>query len=206
MSDYESLGAPMLIAALVASGNDVSDVTLKKATNFLRTRGINGIQDLSRGDLEELGLTNAEEIGRILAAFELGRRAGGSNKGQKKKASRASDIARDFEYLRDENQEHLCAVFLDSQNGRLGTKTIHIGTLTMTVVSARDVFREALRLGASGVVVVHNHPSGDPSPSPEDIATTKKLSEGGKLIEVDIVDHIIIGHHSYFSFAEKKML
>ena len=76
----------------------------------------------------------------------------------------------------------------------------------MTVVAARDVYREALRLGASGVVVVHNHPSGDPSPSPEDIATTGKLAEAGKLLEVDLIDHIIIGHHGYFSFAEKKML
>ena len=204
--DHSTLSAADLLAILSAENEGMTGEVLPKATEFLRARGINGLSDLCRADLEQLGVCDQELMNRLLAAFELGRRSGSSNKGEKKKASRASSIANEFAYLRNENQEHLCAAFLDSQNGILGTRTIHKGTLTMTVVAARDVYREALRLGASGVVVVHNHPSGDPSPSPEDIATTGKLAEAGKLLEVDLIDHIIIGHHGYFSFAEKKML
>lgn len=206
MTDHGSLSAADLLAILSAENEGMTGQVLPIATDFLKSRGIHGLSDLCCADLEQLGLTDRALIGRLLAAFELGRRTGSSNKGQRKQLSRASEIARHFEYLRHENQEHFCAMYVDAKMGMLGLKTIHIGSLSMSIVSSRDVFREALRLGASGVVVAHNHPSGDPAPSPEDIAVTQRLSEAGQLLEVELIDHIIIGHHNYFSFSEKKMI
>lgn len=206
MNDHSSLAAADLLAILAAENEGMTGKVLPTARDFLKSRGINALGDLCQADLEELGVCDDAIMNRMLAAFELGRRAGSSNKGELKHISRASEIAKSFEYLRNENQEHLCAMFFNSRMGVLGTRTITIGTLTQSLVGIREVFREALRCGASSVVVVHNHPSGDPQPSPEDIAVTQRLKEAGELLDVALIDHIIIGHHTYTSFAETHKL
>jgi DNA repair protein RadC len=94
-------------------------------------------------------------------------------------------------------------VYLNAKNGILGTRTIHVGTATTSLVGVRDVYREAIREGATQIAVVHNHPSGDPTPSIEDIDVTDKLVEAGKLMDVHLIDHIIIGHHTFVSLKEK---
>ncbi len=200
------LSASDLLALLGGCDEDKAQELLPLATSLLASRGINGLVDLSIADLAELGETDPILTVRLLSAVELGRRSGVSNKGERKTISRAADVARHFAYLQDEGQEHLCAMFMNVKNGVIGSRTIHVGTLNMSVVGAREVFREAVRCGASSVIVVHNHPSGDPEPSPEDLESTASLVAAGKLLDIPVLDHIIIGHNRHVSFKERKLI
>ncbi|MCH8979189.1 MAG: DNA repair protein RadC [Armatimonadetes bacterium] len=138
------------------------------------------------------GLEKFEVLQR-LAAIEIGRRAAMADHGDTVLLADSAKVAEHFASLRDEIQEHFCAAYLDSKGAILSTKTIHIGTVNMSLVGPREVFREAVREGAASIIVVHNHPSGDTTPSPEDIAVTQKLAEVGELLDIPLLDHLIIG-------------
>lgn len=142
------------------------------------------------------------EVLRLQALIELGRRAGMAAKGDAEVVDQAADVYRLLKHLGREKKEHFCAILLDSQNAIIRTCTIHIGTLTMSVVGPREVFREAIREGASSIIVAHNHPSGNTDPSPEDIQVTDQLVSIGKMLDIPVVDHIIIGSHGYKSLRE----
>ena len=139
------------------------------------------------------------EAARFFALLELGRRTAEAGRGEPQYINGPGDVAEMFAYLRDERKEHICAVLLDTKNKVLKTTTIHIGTVSASVVGAREFFREAVREGASSVIAVHNHPSGDPSPSPEDYEVTKVLAEAGKLLDIPLLDHVIIGEAEHRS-------
>ena len=103
-------------------------------------------------------------------------------------------------------REEFRALFLDSRNRLLDVVTISVGTLDSSIVHPREVFRAAIRAGSASLIVAHNHPSGDPTPSPEDLAITRRLCTAGALIGIDVVDHIIIGDNVYVSLKEKGLL
>lgn len=201
-----SLSAGDLLSLIGSPDSPAAQELLPRATSLLAARGINALADLSPADLAELGEHDESLVLRLLAAVELGRRTGLSNKGEKKAIGRAKEVAAHFAYLQDEAQEHFCAMFLNSKNGVIGTRTIHVGTLNMSIVGAREVFREAVRMGASSLIVVHNHPSGDPDPSPEDIECTQALVQAGKVLDIPLLDHIIIGHNRHTSLKERKLI
>ena len=102
-------------------------------------------------------------------------------------------------------QEHLRVVLLDTKNHVLGTPTVYIGNLSMTMVRVSEVFREAIRQNAPAIIVVHNHPSGDPSPSPDDVAVTKRIVNAGKGLDIEVLDHLIIGQQRYVSMKERGL-
>ena len=111
-----------------------------------------------------------------------------------------------MEKLRHEEQEHVILIALDGKNQLLGEQLISKGTFNASLVTPREVFREALRLQAVGIILLHNHPSGDPSPSLDDIPTTRNLWKAAETTGVAFLDHIIIGDHRYFSFREQDMI
>ncbi len=165
-------------------------------------------RDLSPADLHRVAGLEAYEAGRVLAALELGRRIGLATQGERATVvANSKDAYEVFRNLADEKQEHFCAAFFDSKGALITRKTIHIGTLNMSVVGAREVFREAVRHNAASVIVAHNHPSGDPTPSPEDVRVTRMLKEAGELLDVPVLDHLVIGHNGrYTSLQERGML
>ncbi len=167
---------------------------------------ISEIADLSLTELEKAAGYTGFEATKFMATLELGRKAGLAGKGDPKCITGPAEVYELLEHLKHEKKEHFCAVFMNSKNGILCWRTIHIGTVNMSVVGPREVYREAIREGASSLIVAHNHPSGDPTPSPEDIEVTKKLSEIGELLDISLLDHIIIGHHGYKSLKELKFL
>lgn len=186
-------------AATTAQREDV-------ARALLRRYGIHYLGDLGRTDLQELtGLKEFDAV-RVLAALEIGRRSGLSAKGQPKIITKPADVAVLFEHLKDERREHFCAVLLGTKGGVIGIRTIHIGTLDSSIVGPREFFREAVREGASSIIAVHNHPSGDPTPSPEDIQMTLKLKTIGEILDIPLRDHVIIGHHEFVSLATRGYL
>jgi DNA repair protein RadC len=105
-----------------------------------------------------------------------------------------------------EKREHFLAVLLDTKNRVLRTETISIGTLDSSLVHPREVYRVVVREGAACWIAVHNHPSGDPTPSPEDIAITKRLKDAGELLGVPLIDHLILGDGNYTSLRERGYL
>lgn len=144
---------------------------------------------------------------RFLSAFHLGRRCGESNAGERPLVNDPDAI---YEHLmrkyKGERQEYFLAILADAKGKLIKVAEIHKGTLTASLVGPREVFREAVKEGAASVVVAHNHPSGDPEPSPNDLAITEKLKQVGDMLDITLLDHIIIGAHSFFSMKRKGLI
>lgn len=111
-----------------------------------------------------------------------------------------------MEDMRHMEQEQLYAMFLDTKNGLIKDIMISKGTVNASVASPREIFIEALKHRAVGIILAHNHPSGDPTPSREDCLLTKRVKEAGSLIGIQLLDHVVIGDHSYSSFKKEGML
>ncbi len=108
--------------------------------------------------------------------------------------------------IADPNKEFFMALYLNTKNGILKQEVISIGSLNANIVHPREIFKTACMISASSIIVAHNHPSGDPSPSREDIDLTKKLVESGKMIGIEILDHVIIGYDKNYGFRESGVL
>ncbi len=109
-------------------------------------------------------------------------------------------------YLEGTDREHFVVLLLDKKNKVIGINTVAIGSLSSTVVHPREVFKPAILANAAAIICAHNHPSGDPTPSPEDKATTRKLVEAGKILGIQVLDHIIVGDERAYSFADEGCL
>lgn len=110
-------------------------------------------------------------------------------------------------YLDGVDREHFCIAMLDRKGNLLGLNTVSIGTLSSSVVHPREVFKPAIVIGAASIILCHNHPSGDTTPSREDIDVTRKLIEGGKILSIEVLDHVIIGEETkYCSMKERGLM
>jgi DNA repair protein RadC len=143
-----------------------------------------------------------------LAAFELSRRIQVQSKWYSdKKITSPQDVADIFiPLLRDEIKEHFIVVCLNSANKIIRYETISVGNLNSSVVHPREIFKAAIENNSASIILVHNHPSGNPEPSNEDISITKKVVESGKIMDIPVFDHIIIAGSGFTSFVEKRML
>ena len=204
----ESVSLVELLTLMVT--REVSDVERNEPNvrQLFRDYHAAMFKDLSHQELKSAGGLEHFEATRLLAAVELGRRAGIASQGPKSEPVTSSEMAYDvFKHLSDQKQEHFCAAFFDSKARLIAQKVVHIGTLNMSVVGAREVFREAVRHNAASVIVAHNHPSGDPEPSPEDIKVTQSLKKAGELLDIPLLDHLVIGQEpKYVSLNERGLL
>lgn len=161
------------------------------------------MSDLGAIEMEEL--TSIPGIGKskaatVLAAIELGKRIATSPGARRLSASSADEVAGLFmETLRYEKKEHFKSVMVNSRGDVISIDDVSVGELSSTVVHPREVFRQAVRRSAAGLIFVHNHPSGDPTPSEEDVLTTKRLIAGGEVLGIRVLDHIVIGDGAYAS-------
>lgn len=151
------------------------------------------LADINTHELHHHGGLEPFETLRILAAMEIGRRAASIKGKVSREITSVEDAFQFFQNLRSDRQEHFCAAYLNTKGVVIASRTIHIGTLNMSLVGVREVFTEAVRSSAASLIVAHNHPSGDPTPSPEDIQITRKLAEVGELLDIPLQDHIIVG-------------
>ncbi len=145
------------------------------------------------------------EAAVLSACFELGRRLYRPEGGQRT-LSQAQDVhavARDLELVR---QEHFVAFYLDARNRVLARETISVGSLSASIVHPREVFGPAIDRRAASLIVVHNHPSGDPEPSTDDLALTRRLVEAGDLLGIAVLDHLIIGRGTYVSLKSRGFM
>jgi DNA repair protein RadC len=168
--------------------------------------GLGGLARAPISDLQqEYGLGEAKVI-TLKAAFELGRRLTIASPDDRLQIRTPADAAN---LLMGEmsalEQEQLRVVLLDTRNRVIEMKMIYQGSLNTTQVRVAELFREAIRRGAAAIIVAHNHPSGDPSPSPEDVSITRAIIEAGKLLDIDVLDHLVIGHQCYVSLKERGL-
>lgn len=204
MHGAETLSDAELLAILLGSG-----LRGKNAIQLARDLLHDGFASLVRCDAGQLAKRSgvgAAKATRIIAAFEIARRL----------ASNRSDGPPDFDadlfgrtlIIRSAsmNQERLGALLLDSRNRIIRDREIYVGTVDRAIVSTRDVIRLALDANAVGVVLYHNHPSGDPSPSSEDIAYTRRTRDSLHLIDIELVDHLIAGAHTFASMKRKGLI
>ena len=119
----------------------------------------------------------------------------------------SDDVYRHFKDIcENQDREHLYALFLDTKHAPIGMNHVAMGTLNTTIVHPREVFKCAILLNAACLVIVHNHPSGDPSPSQEDRILTTRIADAGQLLGITLLDHVVIGNGRYFSFADHGLL
>jgi len=143
----------------------------------------------------------------LRAAFEIGRRLSSRRLRVGQPIQSPADVHRHFyERLRDSRHERFLAVLLDSRHRVTGEVLISQGTLTASLVHPREVFRSAVQEAAAALVLVHNHPSGDPAPSPEDQEVTDRLASAGEILGVRVLDHVVVAEHGYHSFREAGLL
>jgi DNA repair protein RadC len=197
-----------LLAILLRNGT-ASESAIEVARRLLTSFG-NDLFELARSNWRELALQKG--IGpvkslTVIAALELGRRCRLAEAKTKPKITNSGDAAALLEpILRDLTHEEFWVIILNRANRVMGLKPISKGGISGTVVDPKLIFHEALHAKASGLILAHNHPSTNPRPSESDIQLTRKLKEGGRLLEIAVLDHIIIAGSSFYSFADEGAL
>lgn len=202
----ENLSNEELLAVLLKTG--YKEISSKELASMILS-SLTRLSDLK--DINYENLITRKGIGRskactILAAIELSKRIEEDKRELKKRKLVSSEMV--YQYYQpkigDKKQEHFYVVYLDNAKNIIRDKLLFIGTNNYSVVHPREVFKEAYMLSASAIICIHNHPSGNIFPSREDIEITKKLEEVGLLLGIKVLDHLIIGNNSYYSFLENK--
>jgi DNA repair protein RadC len=200
----ETLSDAELLAILLGSGTREKNA-IQLARELLR----DGLVMLGCSSTEAMARTRgvgAAKATRIAAAFEIARRVAAGDPEDGVRYDDAIVGRALMSRYAHESQEHLGAVLLDSRQHVLKQCEIFVGTVARALVSSRDVVRVALEVNAVGVVLFHNHPSGDPAPSAEDLSFTKKVQQSLSLVDVDLVDHLILGAQRYCSMRGRGLL
>jgi len=202
----ETLSNSELLAIVLRTGNKKESV-VSMANNLFNKYNVKFLSRLDIGTLKkELGIGDAKAC-QIVACFELGRRLAKFKTDKKKPVKNARDMAKIFiPEMSSLKKEHFKGVFLDSKNRIIKEETIFVGSLTESVVHPREIFQIALNENAAALILIHNHPSGDPTPSEEDIKITKELVKAGNILGIPVLDHIIIGNNNYVSLKEKDLI
>jgi DNA repair protein RadC len=203
----DSLSDAELLAILLRSGTR-GGTAVDVAKSLISANG--SLERLASRSFSELkrhhGMGEVKAVS-IVAAFELGRRSAVRNAGRRTLVRSPEDVARIYQpLLRDLKQEVFKVLLLDSANHLLRDVKVSEGILNSSLVHPREVFRHAILEPAASVILLHNHPSGNPEPSPEDLQITRQLVEAGKIMGIPVHDHLIISPSSFTSFAERGLI
>ncbi len=204
----EALSNPELLAILIRTGSrEDSAIDLARRILSLDERGIAYLTDITLDELTEVKGIGQSKACQILAAIEFGKRINRRGALDKIRVNSPQVIAdlliQEMRYL---SKEHFKIAILDTKNQILKIEDISVGTLNASIVHPRDVFKVAIKSNANSLILIHNHPSGDTTPSNEDINITNRLVECGSLMGIKVLDHIIIGDNNFLSFKEKNLL
>ena len=197
LKDYE------LLAILLRTGYEGKSA-LEVAQRILSQHSLEKLFSLSIDQLKKLKGVGLSRAAIISAGFELSKRTWDGN--FLHAITSITDILRLIQELRTKHREHLVALYLNARNHLIEKQIISIGSVTEGIVHPREVFSPALKLNAVHIILSHNHPSGDPSPSLDDIAITKRLIKAGKLLGIELLDHVIVSKENHYSFREKGLI
>src|SRR5690625_3802819 len=191
-----NLDSTDIIGAILGEGADaltcmqLKEVPLRQLMNY------------SIDDFRREGLNECESI-KLHASFLLTKKVISEKDERKNIIGSPEDLYDELKYLEYENQENFVVLYLNTKNQVIKRQVIFVGSLNASIVHPREVFREAIKLSSASIAVAHNHPSGDSSPSQEDLLVTKRLVEAGKVVGCEVLDHIIIGRNNFISLKEK---
>jgi len=194
-----------LLAILLRTGREGKNV-LELARQVLTKYPKKRLLKMQYEDLIKIKGINSAKACTILAAIELVKRALEKGEETLPIIRSTKDVIAQAVYMRDKTREHLMTIYLNARNEMIFKKPMFIGTLNANLVHPREIFQEALKQNAASVILVHNHPSGDAEPSQDDLEITKRILEAGKIMGIDVLDHVIITKNKVFSFKEKKLI
>ncbi len=195
-----------LLAVALSAKPEESAARQGIAREIIQRYRLHHLRHLTKATLAELAGIDEWFAERLLCTLELGRRTAIAGRGEIISVNSPSDVFERLAYMRDLRIEQVVLLCLDTQNGIIAERVIHIGTLNRSLVGLREIFHEAITERAAQIILVHNHPSGNTEPSPEDISITRKIKETGDMLDIPLVDHIIIGHLGWCSLREKGVL
>ena len=202
----QALTSAELLAILLRTGSAREDVLQLAARLLSERQGLRGLASADLATLAETRGLGAAKATTIAAAFELGRRLALEGDSVRPTVTSPAEIARllqaEMELLQ---QEELRLLVLDTKHHVLAAPTLYRGSLNSAPARVAEVFREAVRRNAAAIAVAHNHPSGDPAPSSDDVAFTAALVEAGALLEINVLDHVVFGHGRYVSLREQGL-
>jgi DNA repair protein RadC len=202
----QALSNPELLAILLRVGMEGENAVHVAQRILGDFGGLRGLQQASYEDLcRKRGLGPAKTA-QIQAAIELGRRIKLETVEEKAAIHSPADAASLVEYeMSAFQQEHLWTILLDTRNRLISIERLYQGSLNSSTVRIGELFRAAIQKNAAGLIIVHNHPSGDPSPSPEDVNLTRSVVQAGKLMDIDVLDHLVIGRGKHVSLKERGL-
>jgi DNA repair protein RadC len=202
----QALSNPELVAILLRSGVPGMNA-VRLAEELLRSaRGLQGLHQMPYEELCRLRGIGPAKAAQLQAAIELGRRLAAASPEERPSVQSPQEAAALVQYeMGALEQEHLRVLLLDTRNRLIGIREVYRGSLNSSLIRIGEVFRDAVRNNAASVIVVHNHPSGDPTPSPEDVAVTRAMAEAGRLLDIPVLDHLIIGRTAHVSLKSRGL-
>jgi DNA repair protein RadC len=199
----EKLSITELLAILLRSGKKGENV-VELANKIVKKYGKDKLPRASFQDLQDCPGLGPAKACEIVACFELGKRLLKDKKAEL--YLKPEDVFERLKDIRDNKKEHFVILYLDTRNQEIKKEIISIGSLNASLVHPREVFEPAVRNTAAQIIIAHNHPSGDTNPSTEDINISHRLAEAGKIMGIEVTDHVIVAKTGYFSFKEKGLL
>jgi DNA repair protein RadC len=195
-----------LLAILLRTGVEGLNAVEVGQALMTEWKGLVGIQKASLDELVEQKGVGLAKATQIKAAIELGKRIAAATPEDRPAIHSPGDAANLVLYeMGALEQEELWVLLLDTRNRVISRKPVYQGSLNSSQVRVGELFRHAIRSNAASIIVIHNHPSGDPTPSPEDIAITRAIVSAGKLLDIDVLDHLVIGLGKYVSLKERGL-
>jgi DNA repair protein RadC len=195
-----------LLAILLRVGVEGINVVQLAQQILIDHHGWAGLQRAGFAQLAALHGMGDAKTAQLKAALEIGRRLLLTSQESRPQIRSPTDAAQlmmiEMSHL---DQEHLRVLCLDTKNRVQKIHTVYVGSLNSSIVRIGEVFKEALRMNSAALIVVHNHPSGDPTPSPEDVVVTRQIVEAGVLLEIEVLDHLVIGHGRFVSMRERGL-
>lgn len=203
----ESISNAELLSIILRTGTFDENIISLSTRVLKNLGGLNGLLNSNIDELTKIKGIGKAKAAQILALAEISKRFKSFKSGNQYKISNPQDISNlvmeDLRYLK---KEHLKVILLNAKNYVISIKDVSIGSLTESIVHPREVFLEAIKRSSASIIVCHNHPSGITTPSKEDINITLRLKECGKILGIELLDHIIIGDGIYLSMKEKRII
>ncbi len=203
----EALSAPEILALILGRGIAGESVMTTAQRLLSRFGNLKGIAEASVEELSQVRGIGLAKAAQVKAAFELGNRLEAYSEVGKKPLMKTPEniVAMMKGRLKNKQKEHFLALLLDTRNRLIKVAEISIGSLDTSIVHPREVFKEAIAASAAAIIFVHNHPSGDPEASEDDIKLTKRLAEAGDIMGIDVLDHVIIGDKTFLSLKREGL-
>ena len=195
-----------LLAILLRVGSPGENAIELSTRLLIEFGGLAGLAKAGFGDLTQVKGISTAKTAQLKAALEVGRRLLLSSPDARPQITSPMDAANLLMLqMGCLEQENLRTILLDTKNRVLDSPTVYVGNVNSSIIRVSEIFREAIRANATALIVAHNHPSGDPTPSPEDVQVTRSIVEAGNLLGIEVLDHLVIGHQNFVSLRERGL-